>query len=197
MTHEEKISILSARIEANIHLTPDQMELVRKSLLEGHQKIAGIESEFRRASEPYVYFPVELVKEGFVFWNCGGYQWDKKMGHGLMAAGHNVTELKVLRTMKEANGRHTQVLLYQGCFICEFTIFGNGKEDYRIYQVISLVGHPDGCRAKCQRLVTSTPSTHDSVMSVEEERRFSGLVEAAKSVAAKENCISTVYKVSV
>lgn len=197
MTQGEKISILSSRIEANIHLTPEQMELVINALLEGYQKIAVIESEFRRAAEPYVYFPVELVKEGFAFWNCGGYQWEKKMGHALMAAGHNVTELKVLRTMREPNGRHTQVLLYQGCFICEFTIYGNGEEDYRIYQVISLVGHPDGCRAKCQRLITSTPSSHDSVMTDEEERRFSGLIGASMSVATKENSISTAYKVSV
>lgn len=196
MTQQDRIRILIASIKANMHLESVQEEILYKSLLEGQLKIAQLESAYKKAAESFHYFQVEHVKEGFAFWNLGGYDVNRNRGRAMMAAGYDLTELKVLRTMREKNGRHTQCLLYQGCFLCEYEIAADKLETYRVYQVVSLIGREGKCEAKCQRLLTSSGRYYDSCLAAEEEARFGKLISATYAMAAREDNISTEYRVS-
>ena len=195
MTHREKIQILLMAIEANMELAEGQRDIIRKSLAEGQMKIAQAEEAYEKAVKPYHYFPVELVKEGFAFWNRGGFSEKEMKGEAAVAAGWELRPLKIIRTMKERNGRHTQCLVYQGCLLAGAELLPGGNEFLSLYQIVGFVCRENGCEAKCQRLIMSTPKITESKIVEPDSRPYGRLLEVAACMAGTSDNVSLEYGV--
>ena len=193
MTSEEKINILLSRIRAGMVLPGGQEEKLREALIEGLLQIAQCEAAFKRAVSPLRSFPVELVKEGFCLWICGGFNAAKKKGTSIVASGYDGRPLKILQTAREKNGRHALCLVYPGCFVAQATVVPNGDACLDLYQIVSFSSRTGACEARCQCLYNIGPSYSISRMEPGEEKKFSGLLGAAEAMASCGDNVSTKY----
>ncbi len=195
MNQEEKIEILLSSIQSDIVIPDGQEQALRMALIDGLLKLAKLDAEYRKSSSPFRYYPVELIKEGFAVWNCGGFDCVKNKGHAIMAAGYDGTLLKVIQTKKEKNGRHTLCLVYQGCFLAEANSFRDGSVLVNLYQIVGFVSKAGGgFEAKCKCLYNSGPRFVSTKMADEWIDRLSGLIESVSYMSLKEDNVSTDYR---
>lgn len=171
-----------------------QEENLRSALGEGLSKIDEVERVQTKAVSPYRYIEVQMEdRQGFALWAAGGFDGRSKRGYAITAAGSDGRPLKPYRLIRETNGRHLLLPLYQGCFIAESKALPRGGPLTSLYQVIGFIGRDGKLYAKCQCLCSSGDSFFISRMKEGEAERFSGLMESAACMASKESNTSTEY----
>ena len=100
----------------------------------------------------------------------GGFDGRSKRGYAITAAGPDGRPLKPYRLIRETNGRHLLLPLYQGCFIAESKALPRGGPLTSLYQVIGFIGRDGKLYAKNQCLCSSG----DSFFYIPDERGRSG-----------------------
>lgn len=75
----------------------------------------------------------------------------------------------------------------------EAEVLADGSEIASLYQIIGFVGREEGCEAKCQKLLVSTPKITESKISAGNGRPFGKLMDAACGVARKPDNYSVEY----
>ena len=195
MNQEEKIEILLSSIQASIVIPDGQEQALRMALIDGLLKLAQLDAGLKKAVSPYRYYPVELLREGYAIWNCGGFWPDKNKGSAIMAAGYDGSLLKVVRTNKEKNGKHVLCLVYQGCFLAEAKSYQDGSVFVDLYQIVGFSSKAGGTfEAKCKCLYNSGPKFVTTKMANEWVQRLSGLIESVSYMSLKEDNVSTDYR---
>ena len=194
MSQVDKVEILAASIRARLILPEGQEENLRSALEEGLSKVDEVERVQTKAVSPYRYIEVQMEdRQGFALWAAGGFDGRSKRGYAITAAGPDGRPLKPYRLIKETNGRHLLLPLYQGCFIAESKALTSGGPLTSLYQVIGFIGRDVKLYAKSQFLCSSGDSFFISRMKEGEADRFSGLMESAAYMASKESNTSTEY----
>lgn len=158
MDNQKRVEILMAAISDSLVLQAEERQAVEFALYEGISHIIKLEHEEKIALDPVKLFEVEKVLEGFGFWNRGGFDRQINRGQALVAAGRDGNKLKIIRAMKERNGRHLLGVLYPGCYIAEaFSVDQIGMPTVSVYQVERFVLFEGKSMAEGRRIYRSQP----------------------------------------
>ena len=188
MTHQEKIEALMAAVNDNIVLPEIQKKVLQSALVEGFIRILYAEEAEARAKQPYTYFPVELgADQGFLIWNSGGFDSLGNSGEARLCAGMDGRHTRIVRTMKERNGRHELAVVYQGCFIAEASLVDSlASPDIALYQVLNFCSRGNGYEARCRKVWANhgrmEPKLTDEVL-----ERFNKVIGLCGDVACTPN----------
>lgn len=191
MSHQEKLEALMAAVDDNIVFPPAERGAVQQALLEGFIRILYAEEAEARARQPYAYFPVELsMDQGFALWNRGGFDGVRGRGEALLCVGLDGRRTRVIRTIRERNGRHELALVYQGCYLLQAQVAHMiASPDIVMYQVIGFCSKDGSYQARCQKVYSSLWTQQK--LTAEQLERYGQAIELCGGVA----CTPNLYQV--
>lgn len=186
MKYEKRIEILLAAVQVEMELSERLIDGIRKGLIDGFLRIERLETEEKRAVDTSFYVPVERIKEGFGFWNSGGYNTDGYIGNSAVAAGLDGEKLRQVRYINERNGRHSLAVVYPGCYVA-VGIARNMMEcdNVSVYQIHEFVWRDEMFQARCRKVMQMDPRV--SFLTEEQEKRLARLIGLANKIAIAPN----------
>lgn len=190
MDYIKKVEIMKAAIQAEMIISEDQKQSIEKSvekgIIDGFLRIEQLLEKEKRVVEPYFFFPVERVQEGFGFWNSGGYNLCDNIGRSAVAAGADGERLKIVRCINERNGKHCLTVVYPGCYIA-ISIASNRMEsdNTSVYRICEFHQIADQYQAKCEKVHQMEPML--TRLNEEDEKMLSRLMGVSNRVAITPN----------
>ena len=188
MTHQEKIEALMAAVNDNIVLPECQKKTIKAALVEGFIRILYAEEAEARAKQPYTYFPVELgADKGFMIWNSGGFDPQGNSGEARLCVGLDGRHTKVVRTVKERNGRHELAIIYQDCFIADASVSDSlATPDIVLYQAMNFCSRGNGYEVRCRKVWANHDRT-ESKLKEDVLERFNKVIGLCGDIACTPN----------